>query len=190
MPELKARNEAAESCRTPHDPPQAPGTVLYLRTKRVDQVEVRYGNGGSVWYPMVVYVPDHEPPPAPRPVTPEVEKALEELDERHTYVASFARPTSVAAAAAVWPRTGTQRRRVLDAILDATRRGHGGATDPELQRHLDMSPNTERPRRLELVEQGFVADSGKVRQENGRDHIVWSATLLAMQASIPTNRGD
>jgi hypothetical protein len=186
--ELEARNEAARAVATPFDPGPP---VLYHATPRTEQVEVRYRNGGNVYYPMTVYLPDHVPErdPDPEP-TPEVAADLAQVDELHVYVDSFARPTSVKAAAAAWPRSGTQRRRVLDAILDATRRGHGGATDPELQRHLDMSPNTERPRRLELVEQGFVADSGATRQHHGHDHIVWCATLLALNASVPSNRGE
>lgn len=186
--ELEARNAATKAVATPFDPP---GTgVLYVRTSKVDQVEVRYPKGGYVYYPMTVFRPDRPwtPPPA-HEHSPEVAADLARVDELHVYVAENARPTSLKAAAAVYPRTGTQRRRVMDAIADATRRGHGGATDPEIQRHLDMSPNTERPRRLELVEQGFVADSGRVRVENGHDHIVWCATLLAMSTSIPEHRG-
>lgn len=77
-------------------------------------------------------------------------------------------PTSKAAALAVAPRTGTQRRRVLDAI--ATR----PSTDEEIQAALRMSGNTERPRRVELVEGGWIRDSGARRPSlSGQESIVW-----------------
>jgi hypothetical protein len=68
--------------------------------------------------------------------------------------------TSREAAAEVMPRTGTQRREVLDYV---TRRESLGATDAEIQAALYMSGNTERPRRIELVAAGFVHDSGRRR---------------------------
>jgi hypothetical protein len=74
--------------------------------------------------------------------------------------------TSLAAAEAVMPRTGTQRRRVLEYV--ASRREHG-ATDLELQQALALSGNSERPRRIELVEAGWLIESGLRR----RGHIVW-----------------
>jgi len=91
-------------------------------------------------------------------------------------------PTSLAAAMDVLPRTGTQRRQVLDALLDAYRRGYGGATDPELQRHLRMSPNSQRPRRVELVDAGLVHDSGVTRAHQGHAHAVWAPTAIALQS--------
>ena len=77
-------------------------------------------------------------------------------------------PTSKAPGLAVAPRTGTQRRRVLDAI--ATR----PSTDEEIQDALRMSGNTERPRRVELVEGGWIRDSGARRPSaSGQESIVW-----------------
>jgi hypothetical protein len=53
-------------------------------------------------------------------------------------------------------------------------RGKEGATDEELQVDLGMSPNTERPRRVELVRGGFVVDSGMVRKtQASRYAVVW-----------------
>lgn len=74
--------------------------------------------------------------------------------------------TSIAAAISVMPRTGTQRRKVLDHI---DRCGYEGATDAELQAALDLSGNSERPRRIELVDAGLIVDSGRRRA----GHIVW-----------------
>ena len=82
--------------------------------------------------------------------------------------------TSRAAAWAVAPRTGTQRRKVLVAIAYKPR------TDEELQADLAMSGNTERPRRVELVEGGWIEDSGERRKTRaGDDAIVWSLTEKA-----------
>ncbi len=51
-----------------------------------------------------------------------------------------------------------------------------GATDEELQTVLGMNPNTERPRRIELVELGLVKDSGRKRDtKSGRKAVVWVA---------------
>lgn len=48
-------------------------------------------------------------------------------------------------------------------------------TDEELQKDLGLPPNTERPRRNELVRQGKVHDSGARRKtETGRNAIVWA----------------
>jgi hypothetical protein len=76
--------------------------------------------------------------------------------------------TSRAAARGVTPRTGTQRRRVLDYISG---RGDEGATDAELQDALHLNGNSERPRRIELVEAGLIVDSGRRRH----GHIVWTS---------------
>jgi len=99
--------------------------------------------------------------------------------ERHDPSAAMAknpaRPTDtqVEAAARVLPHTGTARRRVLDAIQSA---GSSGMTDDELVAALEMNPNTERPRRKELVEMGWVRDSGLRRDTaGGSKAIVWAA---------------
>lgn len=79
-------------------------------------------------------------------------------------------PDTSRIAAATIPRTGTLRRRVYDAIRAAAGEG---LTDAELQRELDMGGNTERPRRVELIGAGLIADSGRRRYEGGRPMIVW-----------------
>jgi hypothetical protein len=75
------------------------------------------------------------------------------------------------------PRTGTLRRMVLDYL---TARGAHGATDGELQWALKLAGNTERPRRLELVEVGLVNDSG--RRRDGQ--IVWTTDGVAVKPPI------
>jgi hypothetical protein len=79
--------------------------------------------------------------------------------------------TSFAASVYVKPRTGTQRELVWRHLQQV-----GPRTDVELQDELGLVPNSERPRRVELVEGGFVADSGVRKKHHGEDHIVWMAT--------------
>lgn len=90
--------------------------------------------------------------------------------------------TSAAAAAKVLPKTGTQRRQVLDAIVEAHVAGHLGATDPELSRHLGMGANSVRPRRNELATAGLVVDTGHTRQHEGNAHTVWGPSSGALGA--------
>lgn len=90
------------------------------------------------------------------------------------YARPGATPTSNAAAVKVLPKTGTQRRAIFDALVSAAHAG--GATDPELSRHLGLSGNSVRPRRGELVEMGLVEDSGRTRLYAGNPHIVWRPT--------------
>lgn len=82
------------------------------------------------------------------------------------------------AALSVYPNTGTWRRQVLDSILSS---GVIGATDEDLQLALNMNPSTQRPRRVELVEGGWVEDSkGRRKTRSGRDAVVWVATGKAL----------
>lgn len=82
--------------------------------------------------------------------------------------------TSSAAAAAIAPMTEQMRRAVHKWLLG---RGWHGGTDQEIQDALDMGPQTECPRRLELAELGLVHDSGLTRPTRaGRKAVVWVAT--------------
>lgn len=95
-------------------------------------------------------------------------------------VARDAKPTAVAAASRAAPGSGTQRGRVLRVIVDA---GDEGATDEQVTERLGLPLNTVRPRRLELVEGGYVMDSGDTRATaSGASAIVWLATLSGVQA--------
>jgi len=81
--------------------------------------------------------------------------------------------TSREAAESIEPKTGTKRAIVL-AFLRG--RGPAGATDDEMQRDIPMGPNTQRPRRLELVAARLVRDSGRERDTAGGDAaVVWVA---------------
>lgn len=90
--------------------------------------------------------------------------------------------TSSEAARKALPKTGTQRREILDALVAAHASGHVGATDPELERRLGIGPNSVRPRRGELVTAGLVYDSGRTRDHLGNAHIVWAPSSGALAA--------
>jgi hypothetical protein len=78
---------------------------------------------------------------------------------------------SAAAAAEIAPKMPELRARVLDALRSL---GEHGATDEELQEITRLEPNTERPRRRELVQQGLVEDSGLRRPlKSGKSGTVW-----------------
>jgi hypothetical protein len=79
--------------------------------------------------------------------------------------------TSRAAAAEIRPNAGTLRAKVLDCL-----RSSSGLTDEEIQNWLQMPASTQRPRRVELVRMGLVADSGRRRETmSGRFAVVWVA---------------
>lgn len=66
------------------------------------------------------------------------------------------------------------RRRVLDYLRGV---GEVGATDEELQTALSMGASTQRPRRVELVNGGFVFDSNRRRPtQSGRAAVIWVAS--------------
>lgn len=94
------------------------------------------------------------------------------FDENRTTTGRDHPPTSHQAAERVWPRSGTQRATVLMLLYDTY---PGGLTDEEMQTRLHMNPNTQRPRRGELVKQGWVRDAGYKRETRGGDPaIVWT----------------
>lgn len=88
-----------------------------------------------------------------------------------------ARRTSSDAARLVAPRSGTARMAVLEAVAAVARDVRTvGLTDVEIQRSTGLSPNSARPRRVELVDGGWLADSGQTREHYGREHTVWVLT--------------
>jgi hypothetical protein len=89
--------------------------------------------------------------------------------QHHTRASS----TERAAAMAVMPRSGTQRMTVLQAIADSP----DGLTDPEVSRKTGIYLYSAAPRRCELLDGGWVTDSGKRRSTgHGGEAIVWVAT--------------
>lgn len=79
--------------------------------------------------------------------------------------------TSAKAARRVTPRTGSQRAKILAAIVE-----NGGLTDLELSSKLAILDNSVRPRRAELLADGYVENSGATRRHRGSEWVVWSAT--------------
>ena len=91
-----------------------------------------------------------------------------------------ARDTSRAAAAAVLPKVGTQRRNVYDAIARYCDKSNPigdtwGLTDEQISDVTGLSGNSVRPRRLELLEAGLIEENGTrpgLRSAKSR-HTVW-----------------
>lgn len=114
-------------------------------------------------------------------MTYELPPALRDLNawlDNNTITGRAHPPTSFEAARSVLPHTGTARYKVLVALLVAD------ATDEEIQQCLGMSPNTERPRRKELVDSGYVEATDKRRlTSSGRQSIVWRATMFGRTAA-------
>lgn len=103
-----------------------------------------------------------------RPTTRPVETLSDPTVDRVGKVRRDHPRTARAAALAATPRTGTARHRLLQAIAERPR------TDEELQDDLAMAANTQRPRRVELVEGGWIEDSGETRPtRSGQEAIVW-----------------
>jgi len=101
------------------------------------------------------------------------------VDVASTLVGRHHPQTSVEAGRRAMVRSGTARRRVLEAIAYAPR------TDEEIQEDLGLSPNTARPRRVELVRDGYVRDTGQRRTTgSGSKSIVWSITPDGINALL------
>ena len=78
---------------------------------------------------------------------------------------------SRAAKQAIKEKLPELRARVYDRLAVL---GEVGATDEQLQDSLGMEPNTQRPRRYELVKMGLVTDSGRRRPlKSGKMGTVW-----------------
>lgn len=127
---------------------------------------VRARGGWEFWpndaEPEIVY----RKPPRSRAV--DLMERARRIAENSTIVASNAQETSIIAAEAALPKSGTQRRRVYDAIRVC------GRTDEELSTLLGLPENSIRPRRTELVQDGFILDSGLTRPtRHGNPAIVW-----------------
>ncbi len=81
--------------------------------------------------------------------------------------------TSFLAAEKALGRSGNQRHRIYDYIIDC---GFRGATDDEISVALGISLNSVRPRRVEIYELGLISRSGQTRDNvNGNACDVWVA---------------
>lgn len=96
---------------------------------------------------------------------------MNQLDTNFTAPYQRHSATSRAAAASIEPKAGTKRAKVLEYIRSCSAQG---ATDEEMQQCIPMSPNTQRPRRVELLKAKLIKDSGITRKTMGGDEaVVW-----------------
>jgi hypothetical protein len=80
-------------------------------------------------------------------------------------------PTSRQAAERAIPTAGTHRGILFDRFVEL---GSYGATDEELQDMTKINPSSERPRRVKLLEDGWIKDSGRTRStRSGAQAVVW-----------------
>jgi transcription initiation factor IIE alpha subunit len=78
--------------------------------------------------------------------------------------------TSAKAADSLTPvALNAMQRRVLELLAVWPQ----GLTDEEMQQRLGMNPSTQRPRRIELMRRGLVAEAGTRRTTSGRMAVVW-----------------
>lgn len=77
-------------------------------------------------------------------------------------------PESVEAGIANMPNRGTQRARILGFLQE-----WGPSTDEQLQDALGLPGSTERPRRVELLEQGLIEKVGVAKTKSGRSAALW-----------------
>ncbi len=81
--------------------------------------------------------------------------------------------TSKAAAREIGGSSHLLRVKVYQILRGA---GVEGLTDEEMQDTLEMAGSTQRPRRVELVADGSVVDSGRTRPaRSGRQATIWVA---------------
>ncbi len=84
--------------------------------------------------------------------------------------------TSIEAAESMEPHAPTLRERVYNLLKSQL---INGMTDEEMQDTLLMNPSTQRPRRIELLNQGVIEDSGVKRlTKSGRKAVVWRAVRI------------
>ena len=85
--------------------------------------------------------------------------------------------TSYDAAVEIQKSAQNLKTKVYEHIVKC---GHRGATDEEIQQDLRMNPSTQRPRRVDLVKEDLVVNSGASRlTSSNRKASVWiDANLL------------
>ena len=92
-------------------------------------------------------------------------------DENAVAVSRKATDTQRAAAKAIYPKSGTIQRRILELITE-----HGGLTDEQIENLLHLKHQSASAARNVLMNKGWVINSGKTRRNlNGNYAIVWIA---------------
>lgn len=113
---------------------------------------------------------NEEIPSEPEPAAPLADPGVDTIGKFH----GDPQVTEIAAALRALPRTGSQRRLVLDGVGAA---GERGLTDEEIAVVEGVADTAHRTRRNELVKGGWVRDSGRTRKtDSGSDSIVWVLT--------------
>lgn len=93
-------------------------------------------------------------------------------------IAPFVRTsmTSLEAAKDVHGIKGVLRQRVYTEIYYSGT----GLTDEQIQEALEMNPSTQRPRRIELLRESRIRDSGRRRPtRSGRKAVVWEVAATS-----------
>jgi hypothetical protein len=96
----------------------------------------------------------------------------------HTRARSGDPDTSFKAAAQATPKMTERRRIVLRHFLQRQ-----AMTDLELEGLCANHGSTYRTRRSELVQMGYIADSGERRLLHGSNRIVWAITAEGIKAA-------
>jgi len=77
--------------------------------------------------------------------------------------------TSILAAESMVGKTASLRDQVLEALKRQL------MTDEQIAERLGLAPNTARPRRIELMQDGKVIPMGEAKTKSGRRAILWGA---------------
>jgi len=77
--------------------------------------------------------------------------------------------TSILAAESMVGKTASLRDQVLEALKRQP------MTDEQIAERLKLAPNTARPRRIELMQDGKVIPMGEAKTKSGRRAILWGA---------------
>lgn len=95
---------------------------------------------------------------------------------RYTGNTPDTRTTSREAAESIELSAPTLRSKVLHHVREC---GYLGATDADIQEELELTGNTQRPRRIELCDMGLLRSSNIKRiTASGRSAVVWLSTHL------------
>lgn len=154
-----------------------------VRRQRCHEGVLAYAGAGPLPMP-----PAPLEPTGPRPAEPPEDWRAyapppETLAAARAALRRGAGPTEVAAHDRVLPHTGTQARRVLEALVAAPL----GLTDDEILALGIVGPNAVRARRGRLVDDGWVAPAGFTRPNAlGNDCTVWVAIPAAAGALAAT----
>lgn len=91
------------------------------------------------------------------------------------------------AADAIEPKLGTYRRVVLDYL-----RNNGASTDEQIAAGTGLKESTARPRRVELLQRGFIEPAGWGQTSSNRKAQLWNVVprgpsqgLLSIDSGCP-----